>query len=592
MKTNEIVRRVVTLLVPCFLLLSSCDDFLDVAPTASLDEDEAFKNPEEMVVSAYSALGNCWYDGPFNLCEYGDMPSDDAFKGGGGLGDNPEYHLMELWSTLDDRNRFLDILWYQLHRALSRVNRAAAALTQHGDKLDANTLKQRRAEVKFLHAHFEYKLATVFGQIPWIDEAVYTAGSNDQQSNTQYTHNELLELMCAELEEAYEALPGEVAQDGRVNKIACAAFLAKINLDLAWGNGYEAATGVDHIDQAKMKQVEKWTAIVRDSKFGYLDDYGDLFLPEYDNNSESIFAVQHSDYEEDGTPEGRNNWSTVINGTWGIWSKGWDFHKPTQNLVNAYKTEQGLPVADAQAEDKWPDMAAPDAQKWDPRLFHTVGMPSWPYKYDPNLVMTTDNSRTPSDYGHYTSLKEVPQYPGVANESMHDGTWQHFSNNEYVFRYTDVMLMRAEALIELGELDEAEGIVNDIRDRAARSVSKHIGYAAGWCDVKPYPTGYFSSKEIARQAYRTERRLEMGMENRRYFDLRRWGIASTTLDKFYHDDIDSHFSGLNSLGEVVNTTYAGYLKDAKYTTNKNEFWPIPNPQMLYVPGLYTQNPGY
>lgn len=582
------------LLVPCTLLLaaSGCDDFLDVAPTATVDENLAFEEPEKMVISAYSALGNCWYDCPFNLCEYGDMPSDDAFKGGGGLGDNPEYHNMELWSTLDDRNPYLDALWYQLHRALSRVNRAAASLTEGADKIDPEVLKHLRAEVKFLHAHFEYKLATVFGQIPWIDEAVYSSQANDQVSNTQYTHNELLELMCQELEEAYNDLPDEVAKDGRVNKIACAAFLAKINLDLAWGNGYEATTGVDHIDQAKMKEVEKWTGIVKASKFGYMPDFGDLFLPEYDNNEESIFAVQHSDYQEDGTLEGRNNWSTVINGTWGIWSKGWDFHKPTQNLVNAYKTVNGLPVASPQDEDKWPDMAKPDAQKWDPRLFHTVGIPSWPYKYDQNLIMKTDNSRTPSDYGYYTSLKEVPQYPGVENESTHDGTWQHFSNNEYVFRYTDVMLMRAEALVELGELGEAEQIVNDIRNRAAQSIAKHIGYAANWCDVKPYPSGYFSSKDIARQAYRTERRLEMGMENRRYFDLRRWGIASTTIEQFYKDDINSKFTGINSKGDEVTTTYAVYLKDAKYTTNKNEFWPIPNPQLLYIPGLYKQNVGY
>ena len=64
--------------------------------------------------------------------------------------------------------------------------------------------------------------------------------------------------------------------------------------------------------------------------------------------------------------------------------------------------------------------------------------------------------------------------------------------NDYVFRYTDVMLMRAEAFIELNRLDEAEDIVNDIRSRAANSVSKHIAYAADQCEIALYPAGYFS----------------------------------------------------------------------------------------------------
>lgn len=129
-----------------------------------------------------------------------------------------------------------------------------------------------------------------------------------------------------------------------------------------------------------------------------------------------------------------------------MWSCGWDFHKPSQDLVNAYKTQDGLPMFDSYDDsDAYPVNGVQSAQKWDPRLFHTVGMPSFPYKYEDSYMMTMQNSRTPNTYGYFTSLKEVPQRS--AGETF-EGSWQAFATNDYVFRYTDVMLMRAEALIE------------------------------------------------------------------------------------------------------------------------------------------------
>jgi SusD family. len=93
-----------------------------------------------------------------------------------------------------------------------------------------------------------------------------------------------------------------------------------------------------------MQQVLTYTKDVQNSRYGYLEDFGDIFLPEYKNSKESIFAVQHSNYEDDNTRFGRANWSNMLNGCWGMWSCGWDFHKPSQNLVNAFKTKDGLPM--------------------------------------------------------------------------------------------------------------------------------------------------------------------------------------------------------------------------------------------------------
>lgn len=400
----------------------------------------------------------------------------------------------------------------------------------------------------------------------------------------------------------------EPGQDGRANKVAAAAYLAKCYLNLAWGNGYEAGTGVDHINTNYMDSVVIYTDEVVNSDYGYLEDYGDIFLPEYKNSKESVFAVQCSDYEDDHTTYGRANWSVMLNGCWGMWSCGWDFHKPSQNLVNAFKTKDGLPMFDNYNDSvDYPINGQPTAQKWDPRLFHTVGMPSFPYKYEKEYTQTMANSRDATDYGYYTSLKEVPQRS--KGETFND-SWQAFATNDYVIRYTDVMLMRAEALIELGRLSEARVIINDIRRRAANSVNKHIEYAADQCQIAEYPVSpYFDNKENARKCLRWERRLEMAMENGRFFDLRRWGVASQTLNAYFASEQNSTYSFFDHNGNVMegapvsydengNVTsareqhYGQYYRDAHFTAGKNEFFPIPYNQLFYIPGLYTQNQNY
>ena len=564
-------------------LLSSCNDFIDVEPQGVISEGLAMSQPDEMVTSAYAKLGDDWYTYPFNLWPYGDVSSDDAMKGGSGTTDT-DYHPVEVWSTLtaSTPGGHMDELWYHLYCSISRCNRALVSLAEYGNaKLGEEKTRIREGEVRFLRAHFYFKLVQLWYQVPWIDEEVYKNHSEEQTRNDQFTHEELMDKIVADFKFAYDVLPTEQSEGGRTNKIAAAAYLAKCYLTMAWGDGYEASTGAGHINNQYMQEVVKYTNDVKNSKYGYLEDYGDIFLPEYKNSKESVFAVQHSDYQDDNTLYGRANWSNMLNGCWQMWSCGWDFHKPTQNLVNAFKTKDGLPMFnDYNNETAYPINGVTTAQKWDPRLFHTVGMPTFPYKYEAEYTMTTDNSRTPNTYGYYASMKEVPQR---SKGETFDNPWQAFAMNDYVLRYTDVMLMRAEALIETGQLEEARTIINDIRQRAKNSVAKHIQYAADQCEIALYPSSYFSTKEQARQCLQWERRLELAMENGRYFDLRRWGIASQTLNKFFEKEKDVVYD---------KQTYAQYYKDAHYTPAKNEYLPLPYNQLYYVPGLYTQNKGY
>lgn len=566
----------------CLVLsMTGCNDYLDYKPSAVIDEDMAYQDPNGMVTSAYAMLGDCWYNYPFNLWPYGDLTSDDCLKGGSGTTDT-DYHALEVWSSLTPTLGPLDELWYRLYSAVSRCNRALLSLEQYGnEKLGEDVARQRVAEVRFLRAHFYFKLLRVFRQIPWIDEEVYRNKTQEQTRNDALTYDQLWDKVIDDFQDAYDNLPEQQADGGRANKVAAAAYLAKCYLERAWGNGYEDSTGVSFINKTYMQKVVDYTDVVAKSQYGYLEDYGDIFLPDYNNSKESVFAVQSSDYQDDHTTFGRANWSNMLNGAWGMWSCGWDFHKPSQDLVNSFKTKNGLPEFDDFAStNAYPINGAPTSQKWDPRLFHTVGMPTFPYKYEAEYTLTTANSRTPNTYGYYASMKEVPQR---SKGETYNTPWQAFAMNDYVIRYTSAMLDRAEALIELDRLAEARTIINAIRQRAANSVSKHIGYAADQCEIATYPETYFQDKATARKCLRWERRLEMGMEHERFFDLRRWGIASETLNAYFKREAKDNYEG---------QTYAQYYKDANFKPGKNEFFPVPYNQMYYIPGLYKQNKGY
>jgi len=564
---------IATMLLSVIAVSCSVDD---LKPQGTLDEETAFSSPDKLVTAAYAKLGDDWYSYPFNLWPYGDMSADDCLKGGSGENDTG-YHPMEIFSTLQpDRGEF-DELWYQLYSAISRVNRAMEALEKTEETA---AIKQLKAETRFLRGHFYYKLQQMWYEVPFIKEGMDNAAI---EATPQSSHDELMQLIVDDFQYAYENLAeADPGTTGRAHKVAAAAYLAKVYLNWAYGDGYEATTGYSHVDQAKIQKVLEYTDVVKKSNYDYLDTYGHIFLQDYANSCESIFAVQHSGKADDGTLYGRANWSNMLNGVWKIWSCGWDFHKPSQNLVNAFKTKNGLPMDNFDEDHNAIVVNGADSKyKYDPRLFHTVGMPTYPYKYEADFTLTKENSRTPNTYGYYCSMKEVPQR---SKGETYDNPWQAFAQNDYVLRYTDVMLMRAEALIESGDYNgEALEIINTIRERAKRDISSTslIKYAKDQCEIGLY--GSFASKDDARKALRWERRVELAMEGHRFFDLRRWGMLSETLNAYFASEKNDEYDG---------QTYALYYKDAFFTKGKNEYFPIASNQMNYVQGLYHQNKGY
>ena len=220
--TMKITKIIIAAALAFFAV--SCEDFIDVKPQGVIDDELANSNPDQMVTAAYSMLGNCWYNYPFNLWPYGDLASDDCLKGGSGTTDTG-YHDVEVWSTLTSTRGELDELWYRLYCAISRCNRAIISLNDYGaEVLGEETAAIRMGEVKFLRAHFYFKLLTMFRQIPWITEDAVLNGTHESIRNDEYSYEELFSLVIADFEEAYNVLPEVPADGGRTHKIAAAIF--------------------------------------------------------------------------------------------------------------------------------------------------------------------------------------------------------------------------------------------------------------------------------------------------------------------------------------------------------------------------------
>ena len=154
--------------------------------------------------------------------------------------------------------------------------------------------------------------------------------------------------------------------------------------------------------------------------------------------------------------------------------------------------------------------------------------------------------------------------------------------NWKLIRYADVLLWKAEALIELGRQDEALDLINQVRRRA-----KNSPYVTDWTDptqpaakyvIDEYKPGVNCTwtQDYARKALRFERKLEFAMEGERFFDLVRWGVAADVMNSYF----------------AYERTVRPYMGEAKFTHGKDEYLPIPADQIELSHGLYTQNPYY
>ncbi|MBD9147647.1 MAG: RagB/SusD family nutrient uptake outer membrane protein [Bacteroides stercoris] len=548
-------------------MFAGCSDFLDMNPNGILDEESVsgVEQLDKLVISAYSMLGNDHYDIPFNLWPYGNVRSDDAYKGGRDESDIQDFHFYETSSNITANFGEPDGLWYNCYIAISRANNALRSLNNVSEQ-DFPNKKIRIGECRFIRGHFYFLLKVLFKSIPYIDETV-AIENYGTISNIALSNDELWQKIADDFKAAYDNLPESQGTDvGRANKYSAAAYLAKTYLYKAYRQ--DEKHNVTEINAEDLKQVLTFSNEVMSSDYGLEDDFAYNFLPgSYENGKESLFAIQHS--TDDGTLYGRLNFSDALNVPMKF-SGSCDFQKPSQNLVNAYKTVNGLPEF---SDYNKADYNA-NTDKVDPRLYHTVALPGVPYKYDKKNIFDESWTRNKAVYGLYSSLKE--------NVALNDPSsvlidpFRANTKNKIVIRYADVVLMRAEALIELDREKEALPLINEIRERAKKSTGL-IDYAEN-VDIALYVDNVNCNwtKPYAREALRWERRLELAMESQRFFDLVRWGIADSVINTFYKEEAPKRT----------------YYENAHFEKNRAEYVPIPQQQINFSKQVYKQNYGY
>jgi hypothetical protein len=560
-------KKYLSLLAACSFLFAGCSDFLDMNPNGILDEESVsgVEQLDKLVISAYSMLGNDHYDIPFNLWPYGNVRSDDAYKGGRDESDIQDFHFYETSSNITANFGEPDGLWYNCYIAISRANNALRSLNNVSEQ-DFPNKKIRIGECRFIRGHFYFLLKVLFKSIPYIDETV-AIENYGTISNIALSNDELWQKIADDFKAAYDNLPESQGTDvGRANKYSAAAYLAKTYLYKAYRQ--DEKHNVTEINAEDLKQVLTFSNEVMSSDYGLEDDFAYNFLPgSYENGKESLFAIQHS--TDDGTLYGRLNFSDALNVPMKF-SGSCDFQKPSQNLVNAYKTVNGLPEF---SDYNKADYNA-NTDKVDPRLYHTVALPGVPYKYDKKNIFDESWTRNKAVYGLYSSLKE--------NVALNDPSsvlidpFRANTKNKIVIRYADVVLMRAEALIELDREKEALPLINEIRERAKKSTGL-IDYAEN-VDIALYVDNVNCNwtKPYAREALRWERRLELAMESQRFFDLVRWGIADFVINTFYKEEAPKRT----------------YYENAHFEKNRAEYVPIPQQQINFSKQVYKQNYGY
>jgi hypothetical protein len=256
------------------------------------------------------------------------------------------------------------------------------------------------------------------------------------------------------------------------------------------------------------------------------------------------------------------------------------FHAPSQNLVNAFKTDAtGIPLIDTWNNTDMKDSIDFWTNGVDPRLDHTVGVPTHPYKYIPTFISQVQWQRVPEVYGQYTGMKNNAQYTCSCFKKY--GAYFGSATNITILRYDDVLLWLAEAYIELGQQNLALPLINQIRARAANSTGMlkySNGSAVSNYRCGPYVDGVNCTwtQDYARKALRFERRLEFALEDCHFFDLVRWGIAGDFTNTYFAQEKSKYVN----------------IASAKFVPGRDEYLPIPQNEITLTNGLLKQNPGY
>jgi len=568
---KNIMQKLAVVGVLAIVIYSCGKDFLETQPYGSVNNEllaTSAKGANSLLIAAYSNLdgfsgwdnGSPW-GGAASNWTFGSIAGGDAYKGSE-AGDQPDITPIER-GNVDANNPYLDGKYRNYYDGISRVNGAIKAFTALKE-ISAAEKATRLAEAKFLRAWFHFDLWRIFKNVPFIDETITDVRIGNSAN--------ILPKIQADLSAAIAALPVTQSDAGRITKGAAQAVLGHTYM---WEKKYTEAKA-------------QFDAVVNSGRYALNAKYHDNFNAATRNSKEGILEVQQS--INDGTTDNGNN-GDILNFPYNGGPAGCcGFHQPSQDLVNSFQVDaNGLPLLDTySATDvtnddgiKSADPFTPHTGPLDPRIDWTVGRRGIPYLdwgKHPGSVWIRDQSYG----GPYAPIKNT-HYKAQEGSLTTSSGWTsgYNANNLKLIRYSDVMLQLAEAEVELGNLERARTLVNQIRQRAANPAGFVMDGANPAANYKiGLYTATWTDQAVARKAVRFERRVELGMEGQRFFDLVRWGVAASVKNAYYAKE----------------KAKRAYLNGATFTAGKNEIFPLPAKAITQSakdgqPTL-KQNPGY
>ena len=429
----------------------SCEGILDKDPIAILDAGSYFQTEADAVQAINAAYNPLLFNNANNNFYWAMavITGDEAIPGGDGS--RPGIVEMETF-TYTPRTQELNDFWKLQYKGITQSN----LVLDHIDniEMDATVRDRIKGEALFLRAYFYFQLIQVFGDVPLYLKVT----APDQLKIPRTAKSQIYQQILTDCDAAALLLPvtQSAANIGRATKGAALALAAKTSL---YSKDYTKT--LTYIQQVKSLGV-----------YALVADYNSLFLKATQNNSESVWEIQHTNLEL-GVGNFLNQW----------WASkkflGYGFAETTPEFVQSFEAN-------------------------DPRLKFTVARNNEPYF---GLIYKNSFSST------FVSPRKFIQSDAELSQKA-DG-----DINYPAIRYAEVLLWEAEALVELGRTQEALVPLEAVRARARAQ--------ARGTNVLPEITS--TDQNTVRDAIRKERKVELGYELHRFFDLVRWGIADDLL---------------------------------------------------------------
>lgn len=503
MKTNFLSHN--KILLPIVLVLAftqGCKkEFLDRKPLGQLTFDTFFQN-EEQAVQATNAVYNQYRS--FDCAALSLLASTDIISDDADKGSVPNDELPI--QEIDDfvagpTNNHFAAIWRGHYRAIARANLAI----QNIPNIDMDVQLRDRlvGECRFLRAHSYLLLVQWFGALPLITEPLE---EDEYYAQARQPVETVYAQIEADLLAAITALPEKsdyAAKDlGRATKGAAKGLLSKL-----------------YMVKKDFGNAERYLLeIIQSNEYSLVANYANIFTQAYENGTESLFEIQAAAYPSPVAGPGASPYN-MVQGVRGTPNLGWGFNRPSDNLVAAYENTL------------------------DPRRKATI------INEGDILPDGTEVQDNPGIlYARYNKKAWVPSHSGLQDNGP---------GNIRILRYADILLLAAEALNENNKQAQALDYLNQVRTRARNSSPVPLP------GLLPNVT-IMDQAQLRERIYR-ERRVELAMEQHRWFDLTRWGRAA---------------SAMIAAGKT------------NFLEGKNELLPIPQAEIDLTGGKIEQNDNY